>query len=387
MTAKSPNLIERAAAQLLKSGNVDSSVASLLDQGKPSPPDSARMPEATVNLMPGSSFPQAPPALASGLEAIARIARPAVDPDAAVARPQTVPDLPISSLPVVKPTAVRLESLHYAAIDTPKPASGAAGRIAAPPPGEPAASPAVQLVGRTALDGAGLIDWEHSRSRVSEEFRVSQRQILRNAVSPETAGNGNGNLILITSSRPGEGKSFVALNLAASIARQGDHDVLLVDVDHKPDSLGTRLGLSDNRGLLDLMTDATLDPDQLIVRTSIDNLSILPIGRGGERSPELFASRQATRLIQSLGRRYAGRLVVLDAPPCLATSEPGALAPIVGQVVLVVEAEKTQREEVESALDLIQTCPTITLLLNKVQQNNRHGFGAYSAPYAQPYGL
>lgn len=335
MTAKSSHLIERAAAQLLKSGDVDSSVASLLDQDRRAA-ITGRAAGTPANLPPGS------PPLSPNL------AGPAMHSETTAPMPGDATD------PATAPT-------------------------------EALATPAIQIVSRSSLDHAGLIDWEQSRSRISEEFRLSQRQILRNAAAPENAGNGN--LILITSSRPGEGKSFISLNLAASIARQRDHDVLLVDVDYKPDSIGTKLGLSGNRGLLDLVTDPSLDPDQLIVRTEIANLSILPIGRNGERSPELFASRQATRLIQSLGRRYADRLVVLDAPPCLATSEPGALAPIVGQVVLVVEAEKTQREEVETALDLIQTCPTITLLLNKVQRNNRYGFGAYSASYAQPYSL
>ncbi len=133
------------------------------------------------------------------------------------------------------------------------------------------------------------------------------------------------------------------------------------------------------------MTDPSLDPDEVIVKTGLKNLSILPIGQHAERSPELFASRQATRLIQSLGRRYADRLVILDAPPCLATSEPGVLASVVGQVVMVVEAEKTQREEVEAAMDIVHACPTITLLLNKVQVASRYSFGAYASSYAQPY--
>lgn len=230
-----------------------------------------------------------------------------------------------------------------------------------------------------------MIDWEQARSRISEEFRIVQRQILRNVTSPEIIAHGNPNLIMLTSSRPGEGKSFVALNLAAGIARQADHDVLLVDIDYKQDSIGTALGMAGAPGLLDLVTDPTLDPDQVIMKTDIKNLSVLSIGQQGERSPELFASRQATRLIQSLARRYADRLVILDAPPCLATSEPGVLASIVGQIVLVVEAEMTQREEVEAAMDLVHACPAITLLLNKAQFLTRYTFGAYSSSYSLPY--
>jgi receptor protein-tyrosine kinase len=251
------------------------------------------------------------------------------------------------------------------------------------PPAEPPHTG--RIIETAALERAGMIDWEQPRSRVAEEFRIAQRQILRNAASPATSEQGQGNLIMITSARPGEGKSFFALNLASSIARQRDHDVLLVITDHKRDSIGPALGLSAARGLLDLMVDPTLDPDDLIVRTGLNHLSILPIGQQGALSGELFASRRATRLIQSLARRYADRLVILDTPPCLAASEPGILAPIVGQTVMVVEAEKTQREEIETSIELIQDCPAITLLLNKVQLENRHGFGSYYSSYILPY--
>ncbi len=99
-------------------------------------------------------------------------------------------------------------------------------------------------------------------------------------------------------------------------------------------------------------------------------------------SPELFATRQMSRLIRDLGRRYADRIVILDAAPCLSSSDPSTLAPIVGQILIVVEAERTQRAELEAALDLIQACPAISLLLNKVQVTTSHTFGAYASSYA-----
>ncbi len=352
MASKTPNLVERAAAQLLKRGNLDGSVAQLLE------------PEAAGRPAGNTASPAPPPA--------SRLFRQLPDIDPPAAAPPGAPSGLATGLADASPLPVPLSA----------PLAGAP--LAAP------ASPAIigakdRSIDLSTLERAGMIDWGQARSRISEEFRVVQRQVLRNSASPEIVEQGNANLILLTSARPGEGKSFVALNLAASIARQQDHDVLLVDVDYKQDSICTALGLAEARGLLDLVTDPALDPDQVIIKTGLKNLSILPIGQHGERSPELFASRQATRLIQSLGRRYADRLVILDAPPCLATSEPGVLASIVGQVVLVVEAEKTQREEVEAAMDLIHACPTITLLLNKTLTSSRYAFGTYSSSYSLPY--
>jgi receptor protein-tyrosine kinase len=237
------------------------------------------------------------------------------------------------------------------------------------------------FVDMTSLFRAGMIDWNRVRSRVSEEFRLVQRQIVRTAFTAAGAEPGFSNLLMITSSIPGEGKSFTSLNLAACIARQRDHYVLLIDIDSKRDSFCMALGLGDSPGLLDLAANPELDPSQVIAKTAIENLSVLPIGIERDLGPELFASKQMTKLIQALGRRYADRLIVLDAPPTLSTSDPAALAPIVGQVLFVVEAERTQREEVESSLDLLQACPTITLLLNKVQVQTRYTFGAYSTYY------
>jgi receptor protein-tyrosine kinase len=236
-------------------------------------------------------------------------------------------------------------------------------------------------VDATALARAGMLDWSRTRSRTSEEFRLIQRQIIRSAFGPG-AEPGYSNLLLVTSARPGEGKSFMATNLAGSIARQGDHYVLLVDADAKHDSICSSFGLAESRGLLDLAAEPELDPAPMIARTPTTRLSILPVGRPRERSADLFATQAMTRLIQSLGRRYADRLLILDASPCLSTSDSSLLSQVVGQILFVVEADRTQRNEVEASLDLIQACPNITLVLNKQQVSARYTFGAYSSYYA-----
>ena len=150
----------------------------------------------------------------------------------------------------------------------------------------------------------------------------------------------------------------------------------------KPGGIGQMLGLADRPGLIELAADPGLDPGQLIQRTELEKLSVLPLGRREENSPALFATRQMARLVRDLGRHYADQLVIIDAPSCLASSDPSALAPIVGQIVLVVQAQRTQREEVESALDLLQACPTVTLLLNKVQSTPRNAFGSYAVSHS-----
>lgn len=337
LTPKASHLVERVAERLLRSGNLESSAAQLMD-GAP------------------AAAPPAPPA-----------AVPSPVPPPPAPRP-----LPTTAQPVAEalpPTAAPLAS---PAIISRDPASAPeTSNLGFVPP----------TIDAVALERGGMVDWSRTRSRISEEFRLVQRQILRSAFGPG-AEPGFSNLLMVTSARPGEGKSFTSVNLAGSIARQGDHHVLLVDADSKRDSVCYAFGLAESRGLLDLVANPKLDPAPLIVKTPIERLSILPVGRERERSAELFSTKEMTRLIQSLGRRYADRLLILDAPPCLSTSDPAVLAPVVGQILFVVEADRTQRDEVEASLDLIQACPTITLVLNKQQISSRYTFGAYSSYYS-----
>ncbi|MBV9249022.1 MAG: chromosome partitioning protein ParA [Acetobacteraceae bacterium] len=324
-TQKSAHLAERVAERLLKSGALEGSAAQLLE---PAVPNLAHATAAAEIEFSGSACSSA--------------------------EDEVLP--PTAASPLA---------------ESPEP-----GFITETPPPRP---PGIDVV---ALERAGMVDWSRTRTRISEEFRLIQRQVLRNAFSAETLQPGFTNLLMVTSARPGEGKSFTAINLAASIARQGDQDVLLIDADCKPDSLCYPLGLGEAPGLLDLVADPRLEPAAVIVSTPIERLSILPVGRDRERSPELFSSKDLPRLIQNLARRYADRLLILDAPPCLCTSDPAVLAAAVGQTLFVVEAERTQRDEVEASLDLIQICPTIAMVLNKQQVSARFTFGAYSSYYS-----
>ncbi len=249
----------------------------------------------------------------------------------------------------------------------------------APPPAVPATR--LRKVDRPRLLAAGLAEEKGGHSRIAEEFRLVQQQILRGAFGSGTEA-GLANLIMVTSSRPGEGKTFTAMNLAFSIARRGDHEVVLVDADAKNGSLSDLLEIGDQPGLLDLAAGPAMDVGDCLIGSPMEALTFLPIGQERGHRGDVFASNNMMRVIQDLGRRFADRLVVLDVAPCLSTSDPAMLAGVVGQVLFVVEAESTQRDEVEAALDLIQTCPTITLLLNKVQMSTPHSFGAYSYSYS-----
>ena len=227
-----------------------------------------------------------------------------------------------------------------------------------------------------AMEHAGWTGSKDKRDRLYEEFSIVQGQILR-VMSAGTAGEPDGlNLVMITSSKPDEGKSFFALNLAASIAGTTGRQALLVDVDGRHSSLTHLVGLAKHPGLLDLALDASITPDDLLVPTALSKMNILPIGARGR--PELSSPQQISEIVQRLGRHFAQWVVILDAPPCLSSSDPSALAEVVGQIVFVIEAQQTQRDEVEASLELVQSCPRIGLVLNKAQLSSKSTFGEYS---------
>ncbi len=215
-----------------------------------------------------------------------------------------------------------------------------------------------------------------ARTRISEEYRIVIGRVLRSLRS-EPDGAGLYNVVMVTSARPGEGKSFTALNLAGSIAQHSTDKVLLVDLDAKLRPISTLLGVDDRLGFHDLVAEPTLRPEDVILDTAVGNLTFMPVGSRTGENTEVARVRPITPTITRLAQRFPKHLIMLDAPPCLSTSDPHTIAPFVGQVVMVVEAERTQRSEVEAALDLVRVCPTVTMLLNKVKLTTSHTFGAY----------
>ncbi len=233
------------------------------------------------------------------------------------------------------------------------------------------------MLDMASLERAGLVVGHKVRTRISEEFRITVGHVLRTMHANYSPGRGAPNVLMVTSARPGEGKSFSSLNLAGSIAQHTQREVLLVDVDAKQRSLSAELGLADRPGLLDLSTNSALRIEDVIVRTAIPHLSVITIGSGHTIGSEISPTRPVSTLVERIARRYPNAVVLLDAPPCLSTSDPATLAPFVGQIVLVVEAERTQRNEVIASLDLIKSCPSITLMLNKIRLTTSYTFGAY----------
>jgi len=253
------------------------------------------------------------------------------------------------------------------------PAAAPAKAIVPASPAHPARPPAPEAphsklvrIDLEALASGGFITPEAQRSQIADEFRVIKRPIIRNARERVGARGDRANLVMVTSAIPAEGKSFIALNLAMSIALEVDSTALLVDADVANPSLMQMTHLPPaSKGLLDLLTSHDIKLADVLLRTNVEKLSLLPSGTAHGRATEMLASETMAALLEEMASRYPDRILVFDSPPLLATTEARALASHMGQIVMVVEADRTTQALVKHALETIESCPVVMMVLNK----------------------
>ena len=228
------------------------------------------------------------------------------------------------------------------------------------------------------LASMGLLTPTAARSRIKEEYRVIKRSVLQNAFQPGRTRGLPGNMVMVTSAKPNEGKTFTAVNLAISIALERDYTVLLIDGDFAAPSVTRTLGLESDKGIVDILEDPSIDLSDVMIRTNIEKLSILPAGSSHNLRTELLASHRMSEVVADIAQRYHDRIVIFDAPPILATSEPTTLAMHVGQIVLVVEADRTTKAAVKEALSMLDTGANIGVVLNRCSPRiGQAQFGSY----------
>lgn len=301
---------------------------------------------------------------------------------------------------LIEQAAVRLEQLRQAGAEMPgvTPVAQVPGenwqRVAeAPRVAEAAATPG-PLSGVTsrrveidleALARAGIVSPNAPRSQIADQYRVVKRPLISNAMGRGASTVVNGNLIMVTSALPGEGKTFTAINLAMSMATELDYTVMLVDADVLRPTVMSVMGLADGPGLLDLVLDESKDLSSVLLRTNIDKLTLLPSGTAHPRATELLASDAMTRLLTDMATRYTDRIIIFDSPPLLLATESRVLASNMGQVVVVVQAEKTLQSDVVHALATIEACPVKLMLLNQARAAFKGGYG-YGYGYGSGYG-
>lgn len=228
----------------------------------------------------------------------------------------------------------------------------------------------------------GLLTPNSAQSRLANELRVIKRPLINNCLGKGATPVKFARRIMVTSALPGEGKSFISLNLALSIAMERDSTVLLLEGDPTRPALAEMLGIPPARGLMDLLADPKLDVSDVLIRTNLGRLSFIPAGTRNEHATELLASTVMEHLVEQLYERYPDRILIFDSPPLLAAPEPRVLAQHMGQIVYVVEADQTSQSTVQEALSTIESCPVVMAVLNKSSYREEGYY--YSYYYAQP---
>ena len=211
---------------------------------------------------------------------------------------------------------------------------------------------------------------------LAEQMRVIKMALIKNTEMAAQRGLRR-NLILVTSATAGEGKTFFSMNVAMSLAMEVDFHALLVDADVLRPSVLERYGIASGPGLLDLATQPELDVSDVLLRTNVPKLTLLPAGAENRKSPELLSSAYIDRLLTELSERYADRLVIFDAPPILVSSGTRHLASRVGQVVMVVHADSTDSRAVSQAFAAVDSCPLVSTVLNRSTTQSPDAYGYY----------
>jgi len=314
------------------------------------------------------------------------LAPPPVPQGLAAARPRRAAPRRVETAaqaPAAEPTLAA--PLVVPALEGPVPATAPAeARVAAVEPEAARVEPVVFTGGVRPIDRdhlltQGLIVPEGAVTELLEEFRIVKRQLLAQAAELRREGGGAlAQRVLICSPHPAEGKTYCAANLALSIAAEKESEVLLVDADFAKPSVLSVLGLPGGPGLMDALTDPSIDVADCVIATDVPGLSVLPAGNATNTDSETLNTARTAAVLDRLTQGAPQRIVIFDSPPALAASPAAELARHVGQALVVVRADQTGLGALEDAISLLSGCPNIQLLLNAANFSpSGRRFGSY----------
>jgi len=210
----------------------------------------------------------------------------------------------------------------------------------------------------------------------AEQFRLLKTNILfpEKGEPPRT--------IMITSPSPNEGKSFVSANLAISIAQSIDEFVLLMDCDLRSPSIATLFGIKGTQGLSQYLSSAVALTD-VLKKTFINKLTILPAGSIPQNPSELLSSEQMRLMLHEVKLRYSDRYILIDTPPPYITSDTNAIARYVDGIIIVIKQGKTRKKEVQDIVDIYGKDKILGVIQNFSSKKVGYGYGYYKHGYGK----
>jgi exopolysaccharide/PEP-CTERM locus tyrosine autokinase len=217
-----------------------------------------------------------------------------------------------------------------------------------------------------------LVSLVNPNSCEAEQFKM-----LRNNILFPVSGSPPQS-ILVTAALQDEGKSFVAANLAVSIAMNVNKHVLLIDCDLRKPDLHRVFGFFDGPGLSDYLAERR-SLDSLFLKTTVEKLTLLPGGQVPPNPSELTSSEQMSTMLEEVKHRYQDRLIVIDSPPPTLAAETSFLARQVDGILLVVKYGKTPKEDVEDLMNTVGSDKILGVVINYLDMpmSKRYGYGKY----------
>jgi protein-tyrosine kinase len=232
-------------------------------------------------------------------------------------------------------------------------------------PGSAAGTPQEYVVGESIVQKDSvdkhLVCITEPYSLVAEQYKKLRARILMETKKDSL------NTLMITSSGGGEGKTITAINLAVTMAHGYDNTVLLVDADLRNSSVCRYLGITAEYGLSDVLA-GTVDLGDVLIKTGIGKLTILPAGQLAENPAELLASEKMKRLIHEMKSRYKDRYVIFDTSPVLVISDSVPVAHSVDGTLVVVQAQRTSEKTLSQAISLLRGCKIFGVVLNDMPE-------------------
>src|SRR5213082_3321311 len=213
---------------------------------------------------------------------------------------------------------------------------------------------------------------QHSSALCAEQFRTLRSRLYRlKEKSPLRT-------LVVTSTLPGEGKTFVALNLALAIARQHERRALLIDADLRASRIHVGLGAPSAPGLSDYLSGKA-DEFSILQADSKVELFLVPAGRSAPNPSELLANGTLKRFLDGMSPIFDW--VIIDAPPVLAVADPSIIAEFCDGVLVVVQAGETAHDLVKTTLQEFRGNNLLGVVLNGANEGTNYGGYSYYAGF------
>jgi protein-tyrosine kinase len=211
-------------------------------------------------------------------------------------------------------------------------------------------------------------------SAASQQYKMLREQIKRLHI------DGGIETFSITSPIKRDGKTTVAVNLAAALALDYEEQVLLIDGDLRAPGVHRYFNAPLSPGLSDyLSSPSNVSVTSLIRKTFVAGLQILPAGKTSHLSSELLAKDEMKRLMDKVRSEFPGHKIIIDSPPILSTPDPIVIARLVDGVLLVIRAEKTPREYLTKALQALNARKLMGIVLNGANMGISSKYYYYTA--------